>query len=307
MKALYNRGIPIDSKLMEGYTGLTIACQAGALQCSAWLLHKGASPLIPLQSGKTALELSAANSSFEQFRLMIEHTKEIVDLNRLNSRGETLLHIAAAGGNLGHTTILIQNCVHLNEIDNNGLAPLHAAAAAGHKDIVRILLACGANDTIRSSSGKLAKDFVKPADILTKEVFDLFTHLEPIQEETLLHRSVRSESLLATRLLTQLLSLNEINQHNINGFSALHIAVQMRQKAMITSLIQAGADIDAVDVKGCTPLWIACLDLADPILVQLLIGAGANPHHVDFSGNVLIQQTKQPELLHILQDAKCPE
>lgn len=306
MKALYNRGIPIDSKIMEGYTGLNTACRAGALQCSAWLLHKGASPFISLQSGKTALELSATNSSFEQFRLMIEHTREMVDLNRLNLRGETLLHMAAAAGNLGHTTILIQNRVHLMEVDNNGLTPLHAAAAAGRKDIVRVLLACGASDTIRSSSGRLARDFVKPTDILTKEVFDLFTHLEPVQEETLLHRAVRSESLLAMRLLTQLLSIDEINQRNVNGFSALHVAVQMRQKAMITSLIQAGADIDAVDVKGHTPLWIACLEL-DPTLVQLLVGAGANPHHADFSGNALIQQTKQPELLHILQDAKWPE
>lgn len=62
---------------------------------------------------------------------------------------------------------------------------------------------------------------------------------------------------------------------------------------VVTVLLAAGADIDAVDLVddlGATPLRLACMQPADLGVVELLVAAGANPRETDLEGGNLLSE-----------------
>lgn len=60
---------------------------------------------------------------------------------------------------------MIEAGVDVNAADNQGLTPLMVAAENGDRELVRNLLAHGANPNARDSKGKKAADYIKDPDI----------------------------------------------------------------------------------------------------------------------------------------------
>lgn len=238
-QALFGKGIGIDADLIDGYTGLQLACTRGSLHCTQWLLNQGANPLTVCSSGATSLELAAANSSPQQFRLLLEFVQP--DLNAKYFRGETLAHVAAKSGNLHHLSLLIAEGVDLDATDDAGSTPLYRAAEVGHEATVRLLLVCNADSTIRSRNKALPIEVVPQKSVETIRAFEEFAHLHLVEKETSLHRAVRTKSLFAVELLASLLDEQTINQRDAQGCSALCLALEMKQKNMVLSLLLAGA------------------------------------------------------------------
>jgi len=72
-----------------------------------------------------------------------------------------------------------------------------------------------------------------------------------------------------------------IEQRDEHGQTSLHYTSQALRAEVTALLLKAGADVNAVDALGSTPLHIACdvrlADRADQrAVMQLLLGAGAN-------------------------------
>jgi len=268
MRELYVRGVPINAELVQGYTGLHIACKAGALQCTAWLLANGAEPSLQCQSKETALELAASNSSYEQFRLIVEHVDS--DVNHFNLRGQTLMHIAASCGNLAHIMVLLKRQAALNIPNNQGRTPLHVAVCAGHNEAVRLLLACGADLYIRDNMGKFPIDLVQASHSKTREIINLFRSVLEEEREhlPLLHLAVRTRSSLAVLLLVQMTDIDDIHVRDARGFSPLYIAVQAGQKEIVKTLLRGGAQVDEESLRH------VCLSFPNPPIARLLAGLG---------------------------------
>lgn len=82
-----------------------------------------------------------------------------------NVQGNTPLHAALAGRReLPVITALLAAGADASTIDAQGYAPLHLAAARGDQAASELLLACGADRTVRTRDGKVAADFAREKD-----------------------------------------------------------------------------------------------------------------------------------------------
>lgn len=61
------------------------------------------------------------------------------------TRHLTPLHLAAHGGHLKVTRLLLEAWAPVDDRDKAGTSPLHMSAQMGHIDVVRLLLQCGAD------------------------------------------------------------------------------------------------------------------------------------------------------------------
>ncbi|CAM9996943.1 unnamed protein product, partial [Hapterophycus canaliculatus] len=65
------------------------------------------------------------------------------------------------------------------------------------------------------------------------------------------------------------------------GSRALHAAVSAEEMGAAAALIKAGADTNAVDSEGCTPLMIACVS---PSMTKMLLAAGVDAAYTNSEG-----------------------
>ena len=77
------------------------------------------------------------------------------------------------------------------------------------------------------------------------------------------------------RLLLPLILLTACTQPVVHDDS-LHAAVKRNDTAAVQQLLERGAEIDAMDADGLTPLMLACMNLQEEN-IRLLVQAGANP------------------------------
>ena len=84
--------------------------------------------------------------------------------------------------------------------------------------------------------------------------------------------------------------------------TALIVAAQAGDEAMVSLLIEFGADVEAVDTVGCTPLMNAVMQDRAGVL-RLLIEAGADLEHVgdeEISALTMAVIYDRPELIDVL-------
>ena len=72
---------------------------------------------------------------------------------------------------------------------------------------------------------------------------------------------------------------------------SLHAAVRRNDPAAIRQLLQQGADVEARDADGLTPLMLACMNLQEQN-IRLLVRAGADPDATNQAG------TSARQMLH---------
>ncbi len=78
----------------------------------------------------------------------------------------------------------------------------------------------------------------------------------------------------------------DVNAPNEIGRTPLTFAALNLYDDVVTLLIDRGADLEAEDQVGCTPLWSATNRTKDDgTVIRLLREAGADPHHVSFFGS----------------------
>ena len=71
------------------------------------------------------------------------------------------------------------------------------------------------------------------------------------------------------------------------GDNALHLAVRKKDPALVKTLIEAGAQVDAQNNEGQTVLHLACI-LGDEDTVRVLFMARASPSITDLEDRVPI-------------------
>jgi ankyrin repeat protein len=69
------------------------------------------------------------------------------------------------------------------------------------------------------------------------------------------------------------------------GFTPLHFAAQEHAARVAEVLLEEGAEVDAPNVYGNTPLFVAVFNSRGRgTLIELLRAHGADPHHVNDAG-----------------------
>lgn len=199
--------------------------------------------------------------------------------------GRTYLHTVAACGRVGLLQTFLQHgCgVGVNIADEDGWTPLLSAASGGHEGAVQLLLgagadACAVNSTKRSALHYAAsKGHVRVAQILIEAGMPSPRNWERGEQTFRNHRQ-----LIAPDIRLLIISIVEFPDvalslwllGGLSGDLSLH---------NIDSIC-AGAQVNAADTVGATPLHRACSNSCAP-LVEALIQAGASVAAVDKVGN----------------------
>jgi ankyrin repeat protein len=122
------------------------------------LLNKKANALEIDPQGRTGLHLAAACGRLETLQYMLDQMPDlkrtIFDAKYKDTQGRNLLHHASCKGDLKVVGYLLQDLngkAAINEPDNDGWTPLHWAAKSGREELFDLLLAHGADPTIKEA------------------------------------------------------------------------------------------------------------------------------------------------------------
>jgi hypothetical protein len=188
------------------------------------------------------------------------------------------IHVAAAKGDVEEIKAFLAGDPSLLEsTDSEGATPLHWAVAKGHLEASEFLLASGAAVDAKDDQGEsVLRTAVRHglSQIAALLIAGGATVQEPLPGgETLLHYGARSGKGEVIEVLLK--NGARINAADQKGWTALHTAVSdvtLLDPAKV--LVARGADLEARDRNGLTPLLLAG-SLGHRAMAQLLIAAGA--------------------------------
>ena len=186
------------------------------------------------------------------------------DVNARDGRGETPLHRAAgAEGPLTDSLVflLVAAGADVHATDDGGRTALHHALQRDNPAIAARLIELGADVTAQDESGRVAN----PVDCARFNTATFF-HLAPIDAVA---GCIEGGADVNARS-------DQMGGGLVTRSTPLHFAsVWSRDPAIVSLLVQAGADVNAQGYFGDTPLVAAAGRTNDPAMIVALVEAGA--------------------------------
>lgn len=274
---------------------ITLVCQENA---------ENAEPTIT-----TDLWSAAAAGDLTELQRLIEDGNSIDQRNPL-TKG-TPLHTAVLFGQEEIVKFLLENNAAVNARDSSGSTPLMTAAFIGNATITKLLLEAGADVTLRNhtmtnaseildlpwkSTQQIANDlFLK--DLTESQVFEGRNRIRPMLGKA--WRDAATEDIWLAVVLgeAELIKQHVENYTDINtlktdiGVPLLHVAVSANQLDSVSVLLEAGADVDAIDHLGTPAVLVAAL-LGYADIAKVLLDAGAATNLKNHDGATLDSMLK---------------
>ncbi|XP_076009468.1 CARD- and ANK-domain containing inflammasome adapter protein [Genypterus blacodes] len=220
----------------------------GSKKSSILLGDTNTGPLLKPEEHKPAkrepeyiFNLIASGGSLSQLQELLDDT----DINAVNSRNETLLHVAAEHGDLSIIEFLLDRGARLDLQDSKGQTALHRAASRGHTEAVRALLKAGAPIYTMDEQGKTPVHLAAEDEHLdtVKALVEEETRSSKSQtQDTFLHMVAREDSWRLAELLLQSGATAEAT--NNQKQTALFYAVTGNNEKTVSVLLKAGAKVD---------------------------------------------------------------
>ena len=201
--------------------------------------------------------------------------------------GWTALHAAAKAGRLEAVQMLIAHGADPNAREaGDNTCPLHWAAAHGHTDVVRALLDAGADvhgtgdvhelDVIGwATYFRAPGDDPAQADASRRELVSLLLE-RGARHHVFSAMSVGDAGIVKEVVEQDPHALDRRMSRFERGLTPLHFAISRKRYDLLDVLIELGADVEAVDAAGQTPLAVAMLR-GDREAMTRLHAAGATP------------------------------
>lgn len=216
--------------------------------------------------------LKRGTTTKEILKLVKKSPKEV--MSRRDETGQTLLHVAAAEGELELVQKLVEKFkANVEERDKNDWRPLHSAALGKNLQVMLFLLKAGASaGAANAESATPLHYFAKippPTsaaeeplyqDVLTRLIHKgAFVNMQNKSGQTPLHKAVM-ERTERTLLINDLLSAKvDVLLTDANGETAAHIVARNGNREVFEKLLKVGGCplLSAVSKQGETALLIA--------------------------------------------------
>lgn len=250
VKMLLEAGCDPDTKDEFNETPLVHVVDKGDIEIFDCLVAAGASIGVRGKSGNTLLMIATEQG---HVRLVEALLRLKADPNAVNGYGQTALLIASGWAPTEVIAALIKAGAALNVLSEFGDTPLMLAIRSANLDQIKLLIAAGCQVDTTSPYG------VTPLSLAISKK-------QPAIVNTLIDAGAN---------LTDKLALPIFGTDQKIYLPPLHVAIFAGDLAAVGILLDKGADIDAPDQHGLTPLMHAVIQ-GRRQLVGLLVSRGAN-------------------------------
>lgn len=263
-----------DPKLVSkgGFNALVFAVQHGDAKSTSSLIAAGLSPDYVVPSGPSVLQIAVLAGKTTTADVLM---KSGANVNIADKSGFTPLHMAAQSGNLKIVETLLAQHAEPNSVSNKvevgtgrgggggqfrpagEQTPLMLAARANKLDVMRALVAAGAKPDLKAQDGTtLLMNAASSGHVeAVKYVYELAPDIMAVtdRKSTVMHAAVTG---------------------------SLQTSTQPEICKVIQFLADKGADLDAVNSRGQTPITIANvipIDDGVTLLEKLIVATGKTP------------------------------
>ena len=259
---LISKGADVNAKDYQVRTPLIEAINGNQIELIEFLIEKGADVNAKDNFGKTPLD--DAEELWEDDRTKVNTAKkETANLLRKHGgkTGEELksaeapdisIDHAAKDGNIQALKQHLAAGTDVNAKNDDGVTPLIQAAYRGHKEIAELLIKKGANVNAKDHNGETPLDVAEgeTADLLRKHGGKTSAWLKADES---IHIAVEAGHIEAVK--KHLVAGTDVNVKTISSeFTPLDSAAYFGQTEIGELLIAEGADVNAKDHNGETPL-----------------------------------------------------
>lgn len=251
-KALLKSGANPNERDALGSTPLWSAVYSDDTQLVNLLFAYGANVVDTFGESQSIGGVLAGRDSWHSLPILVAHGLPIEEA--VNSKGSTMLDVAAGSRSMHVASWLLAHHANPNAVDSFGFSPLFNSIGKGDTAMVALLLNGGANPNLR-----------KPLN--TPLLFDVLDFSDTL---------IRYQ-----RQLRRIDSLYPVGRER-----------RIKADAIVKLLLSAGADPNVAKSNGETPLYIAAR-LCDSTVVELLIRRGANPNERLSSGESPLDVAKK--------------
>ncbi|XP_060802351.1 ankyrin repeat and KH domain-containing protein 1 isoform X4 [Amyelois transitella] len=276
VRKLLTEGRSVHETTEEGESLLSLACSAGYYELAQVLLAMHASVEDRgIKGDCTPLMEAASAGHVDIVRLLLAHG---ADVNAVSGSGNTPLMYACAGGHEECVRALLENGANVEDHNENGHTPLMEAASAGHVGVAKILLDHGAGINTHSNEFKeSALTLACYKGHLDMVRFLLAAGADREHKTDEMHTALMEASMDGHVEVARLLldSGAQVNMPTDSFESPLTLAACGGHVELAMLLLERGANIEEVNDEGYTPLMEAAREGHEE-MVALLLGQGAS-------------------------------
>ena len=286
----------------------------------------------------TPLHHAARTGKKDTVALLLAHH---ADINVLNDEQMTPLHFASINGHADVVKFLLENGAYIHALDQYQKTPLYCAAINGHADVVQIMLDSRASETERYDSNfeiqarTLVFTAIKAGHLEVVEVlicnYEIFTKYPTIilpakfnfETGTVMYTPLEYAEYLLEKhnqdpkkleryqeirdWLKRALDDLDLNKPDHGGRTLLHNAVRSNELEVAKLLLDNGANVNAPDSDGKTPLFFAVTYNSgnkDGIeLIRLLLRKGAQSNESSVLFDALEAKANRLQIFDLLLKA----
>lgn len=239
----------------------------GNVEAIKLLLEGGAGdPLVVTFKGLTLIQFAACYGDLNVLQVLLD-----AGLGSDTDKGPTLLHHACVGGHADVVRMLLAQGANVNAI-HDSLGVLHAAAFYGHFDVSELLLNEGLDlNTAMKTPFHIAAG---PRSVgMVRFLLKCAAKTSSVDRESQLvplHATVTRDHSFVAKLLIDQNHAFGVNARTSDGSTPTHLAARKGHLELIQLLIKYGADVSMANDSGNTPLHDAAYS-GNEETVRLLI------------------------------------
>jgi ankyrin repeat protein len=307
-----DRGADVTLQNGKGQAALHQALQRGDPDIIQLVLSRANVNADALDNnGSTPLHLAASEAEVLSGAQLLLKNGAKIDLQ--NKKGQTALHLASQRGHLDFMELLLNRGAVVDVPDKDGFTPLHLAISKVERRAAELLLKHGANIDLQNNKRQtalhLALQHSHPNIIPLLLENGANVDAQDDDNSTPLHQAISRADVELSRVQLLLDRCTKIDLRNNKGQTALHLASQHGRLNIMRLLLENGADVDAPDGDGSTPLHQAISDV-DPLeleqVVGLLLEHDANINLRNGQGETALYKAVSlpgnPNIMHLMQN-----